>query len=147
MVEVSVGGPVKQLAWDPRSERLAVVFRDTECVALFHTHTHPSLHLAPGGFIRGEPGHIPVSISFQHNLNTGAVLSVVWSSGQVQHIPMRFASREPLNTTIIAGNLNSSIRASALNSSLAMNNSVSFVGSPITSPLTGRLFSSPDKNL
>ncbi|XP_037783748.1 aladin-like [Penaeus monodon] len=70
-------GPSEQLAWDPRSERLAVVFRDTECVALFHTHTHPSLHLAPGGFIRGEPGHIPVSISFQHSLNTGAVLSVV----------------------------------------------------------------------
>ncbi|XP_042878898.1 aladin-like [Penaeus japonicus] len=143
---VTVGGPVKQLAWDPRSERLAVVFRDTECVALFHTHTHPSLHLAPGGFIRGEPGHIPVSVSFQHNLNTGAVLSVVWSSGQVQHIPMRYASREPLNTTINASNLNSSVRASVLNSSLAMNNSVTFVGSPITSPLTGRLFSSPDKD-
>ncbi|XP_050692794.1 aladin-like [Eriocheir sinensis] len=92
--EMSVGGAVRQLAWDPRSERLAVVFRDTECVALLHTHPYPSLHLAPGGFIRGEAFQVPVSVNFQQNLSTGAVLSVVWTSGQVSHIPMRYSSRD-----------------------------------------------------
>ncbi|XP_045581683.1 aladin [Procambarus clarkii] len=144
--EISVGGLVRQLTWDTRSERLAIVFRDTECVVLFHTHTHPTLHLAPGGFIRGELGHVPVSVSFQKNLSSGAVLSVVWSSGQVQHIPMRYSSREPLNSTLNTSHFNTSVRVahnSLLNSTIPLNSSMGYAGSPITSPLIGGLFTSP----
>lgn len=144
--EISVGGAVMQLAWDTRSERLAIVFRDTECVALFHTHTHPTLHLAPGGFIRGEPGHVPVSVSFHQSFVSGSVLSVVWSSGQVQHVPMRYASREPLTSALSTSTFSTSVRAthnSLLNSSIPLNTSVAYSGSPITSPLTGGMFTSP----
>ncbi|KAG7161444.1 Aladin-like [Homarus americanus] len=140
--EVSVGGPVKQLAWDIRSERLAIVFRDTEFVVLFHTHTHPTLHLAPGG----EPCQVPVSVSFQKNLPNGAVLSVVWSSGQVQHIPMRYSSREPLPSTLNTSTFNTSIRTthnSILNCSVPLNTSMGYAGSPVTSPLIGGIFTSP----
>ncbi|KAK8750122.1 hypothetical protein OTU49_015246 [Cherax quadricarinatus] len=146
--EISVGGAVRQLAWDPRSERLAIVFRDTECVVLFHTHTHPTLHLSPGGFIRGEAGHIAVSVSFQENLCSGAVLSVVWSSGQVQHLPMRYSSREPLNSSLDTSLFSASVPVrvahnSLLNSSIPRNTSMGYAGSSVMSPLIGGLFTSP----
>lgn len=146
--DVIVGGSVRQIAWDPRSERLAVVFRDTEYIALFHTNIHPSLHLAPGGFIRGELGHVPVTVSFRQNLSTGAVLTVVWSSGQVQHIPMRYASRELINSAMKVSSSNSLITplvnaSTSFNTSIAANASLVYRGSSPNSPFTAGLFSSP----
>ena len=48
MLFYSVGGPAEQLVWDGHSERLAVIFRDCEYIAMFHTRSFPQLHLAPG---------------------------------------------------------------------------------------------------
>ncbi|KAK3878112.1 hypothetical protein Pcinc_017224 [Petrolisthes cinctipes] len=142
--QISVGGAVKQIAWDPRSERLAVVFHNSQLLALFHTHTHPSLHLAPGGFICGEPGCVPVTVSFQQNLSSGAVLSVVWSSGKVTHLPMRYSSRDPLAASFIHNTSLSHAHSTTLpNTSFTVNSFFTNNVSPISSPLTGRLFSSP----
>ncbi|XP_066951219.1 aladin-like [Macrobrachium rosenbergii] len=144
---VIVGGAVRQLAWDPRSERLAVIFRQTEFIALFHTSFQPSLHLAPGGFVRGEMGQVPVTASFRQNLSSGAVLSVVWSSGQVQHIPMRYASLGVVRPTNIAP---SNILSPHINPNVSFNTSSSAnislvhrVPSLPTSPLVAGLFTSP----
>lgn len=146
--EMSVGGVVRQLVWDPRSERLAVVFRDTECVALFHTHSHPTLHLAPGGFIRGELCQVPVSAAFQQDLSSGAVLSVVWSNGQVTHIPMRYSSRdEPHPATPLHHHLHHTSPLTSLPSASLPHSSyfseAALSPPTITSPVTPRVFISP----
>ncbi|KAK7073222.1 hypothetical protein SK128_019097, partial [Halocaridina rubra] len=144
---VLVGGPVMQLAWDPRSKRLAVIFRDTEFIVLLHTNTQPSLHLAPGGFIRGEPGHVPVTVGFHQNLSTGAVLSVVWSNGQIQHVPMRYASREiidsSLNITSSVMSIKPHVNPNLSFSSTSVKPSLSYRASSPTSPITAALFTSP----
>ena len=41
------GGLVQDLVWDPRGERLAVIFRTTNYVALFRTRYSPTLSLFP----------------------------------------------------------------------------------------------------
>ncbi|KAB7501975.1 Aladin [Armadillidium nasatum] len=46
------------------------------------------------GFIKGEPGQIPIHISFQNNVSNGAVLTTVWSGGEVNHLPLRYISHE-----------------------------------------------------
>jgi len=138
-----VGGAVQQLAWDPRSERLAVVFRDTEFIALFHTHINPELHLAAGGFIRGEPGQVAVSVAFQQGITNGAILSVVWSNGQVQHIPMHYSVRTS-NQVLNQSALNASVLNASIIHTSVFNNSdhPNFnLASPNTT-LTG-LFTSP----
>ncbi|MCL4136202.1 UNVERIFIED_CONTAM: hypothetical protein GTU68_044833, partial [Idotea baltica] len=142
-VEEKVGGLVKQLAWDPKSERLAVLFKDSSFIALFHTYTHPQLHLAPGGFIRGESGQIPLHISFQSNVSNGSILTTVWSGGEVKHLPLRYTTHEPHETIAPLPLLNRSLFAppTPLNQSRLLNVSLGPT-SPLGSPLP-RLFTSP----
>lgn len=45
--DVRFGGPIQDLAWDPRGERLAVLFRSTDFIALFRTRYSPTLNLFP----------------------------------------------------------------------------------------------------
>jgi len=89
--EITAGGLVQDLAWDPSGERLAISFRSTPLVALLAARPATSLSLSPVGWVRGEEGERPSCLAFQPSEAVGgALLTVGWSSGRVQHIPMVF---------------------------------------------------------
>lgn len=118
-----VGGIVQDMAWDPTGERLAVIFKSNgdknhscynKMVALFRTRTHPVVDIAPCGYVRGENGDTPNIIRFQPNFKRGALLTVCWSSGKVQFIPLIFITESSLahqqQTTPITANGSTSRR-------------------------------------
>ena len=72
-----VGGKVVQMEWDPTGKRLAVMFADSEVLALFRIIPSSTTMLAPFGFIRGHKGEFPVAIAFQKDFEAGALLSIV----------------------------------------------------------------------
>ncbi|KAK3108185.1 hypothetical protein FSP39_002817 [Pinctada imbricata] len=99
---VKVGGLVQNLVWDSTGERLAVLLHDSKgdmCryVALFRTKTSPVLDITPCGLVYGPMGNIPHTISFQPNYDKGALLTVVWSNGELQYIPLYFIARNDVN--------------------------------------------------
>lgn len=95
--EISVGGLVCDMVWDPTDSRLAVTFYDDETssqcqpyIALYHTRKSPNLHLIPAGFIRGEAGQRPVDIDFVRGYDKGALLSVYWTDEEISLVPLLF---------------------------------------------------------
>jgi len=42
------------------------------------------------GFIRGEAEETPVAFEFARHFKLGALLTIAWSSGRIQHLPMFF---------------------------------------------------------
>uniref|UniRef100_A0A1A8G9M0 Achalasia, adrenocortical insufficiency, alacrimia n=1 Tax=Nothobranchius korthausae TaxID=1143690 RepID=A0A1A8G9M0_9TELE len=97
--DVIVGGEVQSLAWDPRGERLAVLFKgDPQAankpaiVAVFKTRTNPVFELLPCGFVQGEPGVEPRLMQFHPNFRHGALLTLCWSTGRITHVPFYFLS-------------------------------------------------------
>ena len=42
-----IGGLVQDLSWDPRGERLAIIFRSTDYVALYRTRYSPTFSIVP----------------------------------------------------------------------------------------------------
>ncbi|CAL8131694.1 unnamed protein product [Orchesella dallaii] len=87
-----VGGKVRQMDWDKSGHRLAIMFDDSEMVAVFRVH-HQSRgeFLAPLGFIKGHSDEYPLTIAFQKEFSEGANLTIAWSSGRIQYFPMIFA--------------------------------------------------------
>jgi len=75
--DVRFGGLVQDLAWDPRGERLAVLFRSTDFIALFRTRYSPTLNLFPCGVLRGQVDEVPSTMQFKPNFEDGALLTVV----------------------------------------------------------------------
>lgn len=43
-----VGGIIKGMEWDPKGYYLAVLFEDTNYIAIFRTLIHPLLQVNPG---------------------------------------------------------------------------------------------------
>lgn len=88
------GGLVQDIQWDPSGHRVAVIFRDSDLVALLRSKPGTA-RLSPIGWIRGEAGETPVCCQFQQDSpHYGALLSLVWSSGRLQHLPLLFTLRE-----------------------------------------------------
>ncbi|PSN51777.1 Aladin [Blattella germanica] len=83
-----LGGSVTSLAWDKKGRHLAVLFKQTDFIAIFLTEIHAVLQVSPCCVVRGIHGEIPNCINFQQNFNEGAMLSIAWSSGRVQHFPL-----------------------------------------------------------
>ncbi|XP_065053268.1 aladin-like [Rhopilema esculentum] len=95
--DVSIGGTLQSMAWDPTGSRLAIVFKDKQNVngtqthiGLFRTALEPVFEILPCGFVTGHPSETPLAISFLPNFNKGALLLVCWSSGMVSQIPLLF---------------------------------------------------------
>jgi len=90
------GGIVQALAWDPTGHRLAVAFRDTSLVCLLGSGraTTPA-PLTPLGWVGGESEEErPSCLQFQTStFHPGALLTIAWSSGRVQHLPLVFNDR------------------------------------------------------
>ncbi|KAL7827634.1 hypothetical protein SRHO_G00333520 [Serrasalmus rhombeus] len=97
--EITVGGEVQSLAWDPSGERLAVLLKGnaessghSAIIAVFKTRSSPVFELLPCGFVRGEAGAEPRLIQFHPHFQHGALLTVCWSNGRISHVPFYFVS-------------------------------------------------------
>lgn len=93
--EVKIGGVVHTMVWDPTGERLAVILQDNggniqRHVVLFRTKLDLALEITPCGFIQGGSDAIPHHISFQPKFDNGALLSVIWLTGNLSYIPLYF---------------------------------------------------------
>jgi len=92
--EISIGGSIAQMCWDPTDSRLALLFHgdstNQSYIALYHTRKQPNLQLVPCGFIRGDEDEIPIAIDFVHGYEKGALLSVYWSNEEISLIPLLF---------------------------------------------------------
>lgn len=93
--EVKVGGLVHTMAWDPTGERLAVLLQGAggniqRQIVLLRTKVDLTLEVTPCGLVQGEVTSVPHHISFQPKYDNGALLTVVWSTGNVTYIPLHF---------------------------------------------------------
>lgn len=85
---MTIGGSIQSMKWNSMGERLAVSFKNSDLIALYCTTLYPSLVLSPIGLIQGLEGESPMVLEFAHQCDHGAILSVAWSSGRIQHIPL-----------------------------------------------------------
>ncbi|CAH1117706.1 unnamed protein product [Phaedon cochleariae] len=85
---VIVGGLVQCMESDPKGKRLAVLFQDTNCVAIFNIVRQPGLQLIPSSLVMGLAEEKPSAISFIQNFEAGTCLTVGWSSGRIQYYPI-----------------------------------------------------------
>ncbi|XP_061665691.1 aladin isoform X2 [Syngnathoides biaculeatus] len=94
--DVTVGGEIQSLTWDPRGERLAVLLKggpgQPAIIPVFKTRTKPIFELLPCGFVQGDPGAQPRLMQFRPNFQHGALLTVCWSTGRISHVPFYFLS-------------------------------------------------------
>ena len=96
--EEIIGGLVSALKWDPKGERLAVSFKESNFIALFVTRVSVNgINLSPIGFVQGEHGQEPSCMEFTKNFSNGALLSIVWSDGRFQYFPMLFVPNSDKN--------------------------------------------------
>jgi aladin len=87
------GGLVQDLHWDPSGHRVAVSFRESALLLLLRARPCARLpgRLAPVGWVAGQPGERPACLAFQRSpVAAGALLTVAWSSGRLQHLPLVF---------------------------------------------------------
>lgn len=84
------GGLVQDIQWDPTGVRLAISFRSSNLVAVLSTETSTTVAISPVGWIRGQEGEEPACLQFQAGggVEFGCVLTVCWSSGRLQHVPL-----------------------------------------------------------
>ncbi|RNA43071.1 aladin isoform X1 [Brachionus plicatilis] len=93
----SIGGYINDICWDLTGQRLAVSFKSKNLamghlnvVALFSTKFQPQLQVFPSGFISDVENSWPVAINFKPEFEPGALLTIVWSNGRIQHVPFYF---------------------------------------------------------
>jgi len=96
------GGLVQDIQWDPTGHRLAITFKETSAVCLMRSRPGQA-RLTPIGWVSGsaEEAEFPVTTQFQRKApEYGALLTLVWSSGRVQHLPLVFSQHEDILTEI-----------------------------------------------
>lgn len=98
--EVSLCGRINQVVWDSTGSRIAVSFFDSPLIGVLSCRhdvvSRLVFDLQPLGFIQGqEECGAPVSIQFRENANVdrGALLGVLWTSGRFSFYPMYFKSQ------------------------------------------------------
>jgi aladin len=90
----TAGGLVQDIQWDPTGQRVAISFRDTDFLLLLRARpgSLPG-RLSPVGWVTGRSGERPTALQFQASpVSVGALLSVAWSSGRLQHVPFVFGA-------------------------------------------------------
>ena len=91
--EIIIGGEVQAMKWDPSGERLVVSFKESNLLALFCTRVSiNNVSVSPLGFIQGLENEHASTFEFAKHFKGGALLSIIWSSGRLQHFPMFFMS-------------------------------------------------------
>uniref|UniRef100_A0A8C5PBG8 Aladin WD repeat nucleoporin n=1 Tax=Leptobrachium leishanense TaxID=445787 RepID=A0A8C5PBG8_9ANUR len=114
--EISIGGEIHSIAWDPSGERLAVIITGNPAnesslpvIAVFRTRNSPMFELLPCGFIHGKEGETPQLMQFNQCFKKGALLSTLWSSGRVSHVPFYYVNAQfprfsPEKSTVVSAN-------------------------------------------
>ncbi|MEE6518043.1 hypothetical protein FKM82_028729 [Ascaphus truei] len=117
--EIRIGGEVQSMTWDPSGERLAVILRgppehetNRPLIAVFRTRNSPIFELLPCGFIHGEEGDAPQLMQFHPHFQKGALLSTLWTSGRLSHVPFYFVNAQfprytPESSNAVSGNASS----------------------------------------
>ncbi|KAI4469793.1 aladin [Holotrichia oblita] len=88
---IIVGGIIQNMDWDPTGNHLAVIFSETNYVAVFTVTLDPVLQLNPSFLVAGTPDEYPCLIAFQKNFHEGACLAIGWSSGRLQYFPIIYS--------------------------------------------------------
>lgn len=90
-----VGGIVHSLVWDKDGKRLAISFKDnSESILLYRTVERPTVEFHQLGVIQSETGGYPLLMQFHDKFKGGSLLTVCWSDGNCQHIPMYYMPNE-----------------------------------------------------
>ncbi|XP_026846399.1 aladin [Drosophila persimilis] len=84
-----IGGPVQQLAWDPRGNYLVITFKSTNHIAVFRTFiTKYDLQISPAYYLSGEiAAEHPSFVCFQplYKEDERSIVTIAWSSGRIQY--------------------------------------------------------------
>lgn len=84
-----VGGRVQSFAWDKNGKRLAISFKDNpETILLYRTIERPTLEFHQMGVIKSDNSSFPLLMDFHDKFRNGSMLTICWSDGSVQHIPL-----------------------------------------------------------
>ncbi|OQR70140.1 aladin-like, partial [Tropilaelaps mercedesae] len=84
-----ISGEVSMMEWEKNCQRLAIAFKHpSTLIAVFATKIKPLFDIKPLVFLRGPSS--PEAMKFCEDQSDGGILTVCWSTGQVQHIPMHF---------------------------------------------------------
>lgn len=113
-----VGGTVQSLAWDKNGKRLAISFKENpESILLYKTIERPTVEFDQLGLIQSDTRSTPLLMSFHDNFKNGSLLTICWSDGSCQHIPMLYLPSERTTTNVATGNdsLNRTLNNSFLN--------------------------------
>ncbi|XP_043268642.1 aladin [Venturia canescens] len=92
--DVTVGGRVTSMDWDPSGKYLAILFQDCPYVAIFMTNIEPNSRLTeikPGCLVKGFQHEVPNCMQFHQNYDSklaATCLTIAWSSGRVQQFPI-----------------------------------------------------------
>ncbi|KAM8976479.1 aladin [Pelodytes ibericus] len=124
--EIRIGGEIQSMAWDPSGERLAIILKGNSeselglsAIAVFRTRNSPIFELLPCGFVHGKEGETPQLMQFNQCFKKGALLSTLWSSGGVTHVPFYFVNAQfPRFTTDSSTVVSSNTSISATNRTL-----------------------------
>lgn len=128
-----VGGLVQALAWDNSGRRLAISFKDNpESILLYRTVERPTIEFYQLGLIQSENSCTPLLMQFHDNFKTGSLLTVCWSDGTCQHIPIYHTSEETSQARNGFTNNDLSFNRTLNDSSL--NNSYQNAASPARTP-------------
>ena len=92
---------MQDILWDPTGHRLAVTFKETSAVCLMRSKPGQA-RLSPIGWVTGAAeAEFPLTAQFQRKApDYGALLTVVWSSDRVQHLPLVFSQHEDIMAEI-----------------------------------------------
>lgn len=104
---VIVGGIVQCMESDPKGKLLAVMFQDTDCIAVFNIVRQHGLQLIASSLINGLPEEKPSTISFLQDFEAGACLSIGWSSGRIQYFPVIYTDLPSTEQSLVSSTLNS----------------------------------------
>lgn len=85
---VRLGGTVASMVWDKLGRHLALTFENSPLVAVYRTDLTPHLLVTPSCLVKGVSGEQPTAIAFQSNFDSGACLTIAWSSGRIQYFPV-----------------------------------------------------------
>ncbi|VDM60221.1 unnamed protein product [Angiostrongylus costaricensis] len=113
---VTIGGKVHCMTLSPDGQRLAISFADITVVfsdnpgvvAVFIVDWLPTVRLTPAsaakiisrvfsGFVEAPMFGCPSIIFFLQKFNSGSMLTIVWSDGCIQYLPLIYGPKSSLN--------------------------------------------------
>ncbi|CAJ0599721.1 unnamed protein product [Cylicocyclus nassatus] len=88
---VTIGGKVQSLTLSPDGQRLSVNFAEnTSVIAIFIVDWFPTVRLTPSGFVEAPLYGNASIITFLPKFDGGSLLTIVWSGGTIQYLPMLY---------------------------------------------------------